>query len=572
MRGYEVINELLDGLKEYMKDKGYNNVAQFRGKVCKRIKGTNDIDREHKYVAEIKEKLAPCRYECPIDNKAQAYIWLISQKRFKEAAEIIRENNPLPSICGRVCHHPCETNCTRSRLEGSLSIRALKRFAIENEGDNVKGKKIPADKRKEKVAVIGAGPAGLTCANALSLMGYQVTIFEKNSEAGGMMIEGIPVFKLPRDIIKKDIKNLLNENIEMKLNIAIGKDITFEEIKKNYDAVFIASGAGISREMGVKGEEKDNVLSSIEFLKKVNSGQKVELGKNVAIIGGGNSAVDAARSAIRIGAEKVYMVYRRTRNEMPATDEELNQAEKEGIKILYLVTPVEIKGGSLLCKNLTLGDKGKDNRRKPEEIEATNFELKVDNVISAIGEVPDLSFTNNNINIKNSLISTDNMAMTNCKGVFAGGDAVTGPNMIIDAIAAGQRAARSIETYIKGEKSKPELKKEQIDIKRILKEDIEERIKMQEPGARSQKPEDKDKSFKEVYLTYSENDAIKEAKRCLACGCGLGCGNCKKVCIYFAIDDKNAAFNVDNEKCDGCGLCVQICPNGSVEMVEKKKG
>jgi len=578
MHGYEIVRELVRGLQQFMEARGYQRIEDFRGKICDRILSTDQIDRRHLMVAQVnKKKVAPCKAACPIHQSAQAYIALIAEGRFEEALELVRKENPLPAICGRVCHHPCEDQCTRGLIDQPINIAALKRFLTDYEMQMGEPQIQPVKLDKEdKIAVVGSGPAGLSAAYFLAQKGYPVTIFEAEPVLGGMLMTGIPEYRLPKDILKREVDSILKLGIEVRRGVQVGKDLTLDELKgEGFKAIFLAIGAHKSQKLNIPGEEMDGVLDGLNFLKNINLGENPGVGRRVAVIGGGDTAVDSARSAIRLGAKEVYLMYRRTKEEMPARSEEVGEAEEEGVKILYLVAPVEIVGKngrveSIRCVNLYLGEPDASGRRSPVVVEGTEFSLKVDTVISAIGQVPDLSgFADLKVTERGLLQVDPDTLMTNLRGVFAGGDVVTGPATVVEAIEAGRRAAEKIDLYLRGEEIKgseePPLV---VDKKAVWRrsEDLKE--------AERQVPKliplsERVRSFKEIKAGYTMEEARREAERCLACGCAIGCGICQRICIYFALDQVEDSFQVDPEKCDGCGLCAERCPNECISMVKR---
>jgi len=594
LNGYRIIREINDGLKEFMGKKGYERIEDFRGRICSRIKGTYEIKRTHYLKAQINDKLiSPCQAACPAKIDVQGYIALASQGKFQEAFQLIKDKVPFPSVLSRVCPAPCEGECIRKRIDESLSINDLKRFICnwvrESPGFRVQGSRSNAQSVKshrqssfvnplDKVAVVGSGPAGLTCAYELTKMGYKTVVFESQSIAGGMLSFGIPRYRLPREIVQEEIEEIENAGVEIKLNTTIGRDLTLSELKElGYKAIFLAVGAQKDKKLSIPGGSLKGVISGLSFLKDLNFGRKVKVGKRVAVIGGGNTAVDAARCSIRLGAEEVYLIYRRTREEMLAIPEEIEQAEEEGVKILYLTAPLEIIGNNgrvdeLKCIPLVLGEKDGSGRRRPLSIPTSCFSLKMDTVIVAIGQAPNLSFlekTNGfRINENGTLAVHPDTYATGVEGIFAAGDVVTGPATVIEAIAAGKKAALSIGRYLRGELlgGKKNEDKVVLSFEKVLKEKgFIERRERKRPSFLS--PEIRRNTFKEVKRVFTEKQAIEEAKRCLACGCGLGCGICEKVCIYSAIEIVEGKYKVDNDRCDGCGLCVEVCPKGNIEMV-----
>lgn len=409
----------------------------------------------------VKEDMPICQQTCPVHLDIRGYVGLIADGKFEESLALIRQRLPFPGICGRICTHPCELACNRGVQDEPIAIRSLRRFVTDLE--ITKGKKprvVAPATRKERVAVIGAGPAGLTCAHDLALLGYQVTVFEALPVVGGMLHVGVPEYRLPRDIIKREVDAIRDLGVEIKTNTPVGKDLTIDKLfGQGFKTVFVAVGAHRSQKLGVPGEDAPGVTPGVDFLRALNLGQKPKVGDKVAVIGGGNVAIDAARSALRVGAKKVFILYRRTRQEMPATREEIEAAEEEGIELQYLVAPVEVvasngKVSALRCNRMELGEPDASGRRRPMPIKGSEFDIELDTIIPAIGQAIDLSFNAGSSGIEtvrgNALqVDLETLATTRA-GVFAGGDAVTGPATAIEAIAAGHRAANSIVKYLGG--------------------------------------------------------------------------------------------------------------------------
>ncbi|HID93346.1 MAG TPA: FAD-dependent oxidoreductase [bacterium (Candidatus Stahlbacteria)] len=483
-----------------------------------------------------------CRYACPAGVNVQGYVALIAQGKYKEALALEREENPFPSVCGRVCNHPCESECKRGEFDEPIAIRALKRFIADQEVEVEKTELPP--KREEKVAIVGSGPCGLACAYKLAKLGYRVTVFEALPSAGGMLRVGIPEFRLPRQAINKDIEYITGWGVEIKTNVKLGKDITVDDLfKQGYKAILLAIGAHKEKKLGIEGEDLDGVFYCIEFLKSVNTGKKVSIGEKVAVIGGGNAAVDAARTAIRLGAKDVTIVYRRSRVEMPANEEEIIEAEREGIKIEYLTTPIRILGTngkvkSMECIRMRLGAPDASGRRRPIPIEGSEFIIDVDTVIPAIGQSPDISWLPEDTKLRTTKWDTfevdPDTLETPIPGVFAGGDAVSGPATVIEAIAAGKEAAISIDRFIRGEDLR---KGRKISLKRVEEVEIPKWLdKREREKVPSLLPDKRIGNFKEVELGFTEEQAREEASRCLACGGCSECMECVKVCEPEAIN------------------------------------
>ncbi|MEW6606290.1 MAG: NADH-quinone oxidoreductase subunit NuoF [bacterium] len=478
--------------------------------------------KEKRCPAHVCEGLytAPCTDTCPAGIKVHSYVALIAQERFEEALELIKESNPFPSICGRVCHHPCETKCRRIEIDEALALRALKRFVADHEIELEKGKHRPKLEfhRTERVAIIGAGPAGLTCAYYLARRGYQITIFEALETPGGMLAVGIPDYRLPKRILKIEISDVTALGVEIKTETRVGKDVEFSDLLRDYNAIFIGVGAHISKKMGIEGEETNKVIPALQFLRDVNLGNPVELGEKIAVIGGGNAAIDAARVAIRLGVRDVTVLYRRSREEMPAIPQEIEDAQEEGIKIEILTAPKRIisengKVKGIECFRMKLSDFfDKSGRRIPEPIKDSEFVVDVDMVISAIGQEVNVDFLQDKVELtKWQTIKVDKETQaTSLAGVFAGGDATTGADTVIEAIAAGNRAATAIDKYLNNGKESKEV------IRHPLEEDEEAMLRRRHLMPTLEK-EKRIRGFEEVELGFTREMAVNEAKRCLKC-------------------------------------------------------
>ena len=497
----------------------------------------------HEYEAHILEKycpsgacealvFAPCENTCPVRCDAVGYTSLVAEGRYPEALNLIRLTMPLAGVCGRVCNHPCENMCKRGEIDEPIAISSLKRFASDWELRT--GKMTPPtflEKPKaERVAVVGAGPAGLNAAYHLGRRGYPVTIFESLPVAGGMLAVGIPDYRLPRKNLENDIRFICQHNVEIKTGRSLGRDFTIDELlKEGYKAVFLAIGAHLNQKMGTPGEDGDGILPGIHFLRKVNLGEKVSVGEKVAVIGGGNVAIDAARTALRLGAKEVSIVYRRTRDEMPANDEEIEEAEHEKIKILYLVAPTRIlaengKVKGLECQRMELGAFDASGRRRPVPVKGSEFVLEVDMAIPAIGYMPDLSCLPQNDGFKTTragTLSVDPITLaTHRPGVFAGGDVVTGPSTVVEAMASGYRAALSIDRYLRGKdlyKDRIYQAERRANVPKPEGEEGEATATKPRAGMPVMAVDRRVCTFEEVNFGFDEETAVREAKRCLRC-------------------------------------------------------
>jgi len=503
---------------------------------------------------------------------------LTAARQYGEALDALRRANPFQSVCGRACYHPCEDNCTRGKLDDPIAIRAIKRYLIEWGRDNAPIAEYSAAKRPptgKRVAVIGAGPAGLTAAYDLTLAGHETVVFEATDRPGGVMVWGIPEYRLPRSVVQEEIDFICKTGVEIRTGKALGRDLSIESLKADgFAAILIAIGAGKSIALGIPGEDLPGVIGGLEFLKRVNTGERPSLGDRVAVIGGGNAAVDAARAAVRLGASEVFMIYRRTRDEMPAHSEELADAEAEGVKVMYLTAPVEMRGDdrveSLVLRTGYLGGAAADGRRRPQQMPETEFALRIESVIVAAGQGVDARAMGEITGRpKKVLVSESNLTMQ-ADGIFAAGDVTGGAGTLISAIAQGKQAARSVDAYL-STGSVPDdtrLDRRAVDERKVLGRSFE---LPEEPRVPLHRKSPRERiNFGEYEQAYGEEEAVREAERCLSCGCGVGCGQCERVCIYSAISRDGSYFAVDPEKCDGCGLCAQRCPNACIEMVPIK--
>ncbi len=497
-----------------------------------------------------KTSRAPCVMTCPAGINVQGYIQLIGLKKYDRAASLVMEKAPFPGVLGRVCPHPCESRCRRAFVDDPVAIRRLKRFTADMAGKNPV--KIPdIEEREEKIAVIGSGPCGLTAAYFLRLEGYRVTIFEKLPVPGGMLKTGIPDYRLPPEILDREIRTVLDHGISLVPDTAFGRDITLKSLEQDgFSAVFLSTGAHKSLKLGLKGEDDTKgVMDAISFLRDVNLGKQTDCGKKVLVIGGGNVAIDAARCAIRQGSSEVVIIYRRTRQEMPAYEEEIKGALEEKIKLVPLTAPVEIirknsRVAGLRCIKNRLGDVDDSGRRRPVAIEGSEFVIDCDTIIPAIGQSTDLSWADEmpglEITAYNRIKADPVTLQTGIENVFAGGDMVTGPATVIEAIAQGRKAALGIDRYINSMESDmsetgpgPEDSDEHSPDYPDIPENIES-CPVQEVECAD--PEIRIASFEEIEPCFTEEQALAEVSRCLNCGTCCECMECVNVCEAKAID------------------------------------
>ncbi len=507
-----------------------DTLKYFKDDYLSLIKNPKKASRSN-YVSKI---TAPCMAACPAHQDVPGYIDLIKNLRYEDSLNLIRKTNTLPGFCGRACVAFCEDKCIRANIDSAVAIRALKRFSADYEAaSGLMPKLAKAGDSKQKIAVVGAGPAGLAASSNLALMGYAVTIYDEQPLAGGMAAAGIPSYRLPRETIKREVESIKRLGVKFKLNTKVGKDVTLSKLSdEGFKAVFIATGAHIGRELGVEADDSDyeGLVDGVDFLRSVNGGKKVEPKNKMIVIGGGNVAVDCARTCLRLGFKDVMIVYRRSRDEMPGRKEEVEAAEKEGVKITFLATPVKIltKNGKVTgteCIRMKLGEPDESGRRRPLPIPDSEFKIETDLIIPAVGEKPDLSFLTG----KNSIKTTEQGTIeidpysyqTSRVGVFSGGDCVTGPATLVEAIAAGNKAARSIDQYLRTGNTDQAGEQiiEEISHKVDLVSDGDEvlRAKKLRQSPEQLPVSSRVQGFDEVEKVFTPEAALAEAERCLRC-------------------------------------------------------
>jgi NADPH-dependent glutamate synthase beta subunit-like oxidoreductase/dihydroorotate dehydrogenase/ferredoxin len=685
VNGFGFMPEFLHGFKEFLRSKGYQHPREMRDQLVPAITSAPDLTIYEGHARKKQAGLtAPCTFACPNSVPAMGYVRRVADEEFEQAYQLILSKSPLQSICGKICDHPCEGECTRGLMDEPIMIRAIKRFVLEmGEREGWKPQILSAvspAKKGKKVAVVGSGPAGLACAYDLARAGYAVTVFEASDKLGGMLTSCIPAFRLGEADVKKEIDAIRSLGVEFQTGKAFGKDVSLAGLRKvGYDAVFLGLGAQVGQRLGIPGEDLAGCLNAVDFLRSVSEkwgqekwGQTPLFGGRkmgsvptfptgrVAVVGGGFTAIDAARTALRLGVSEVFILYRRTRDEMPASADEIREAEEEGVKIMYLVAPQEILSGEgsvegvspsiasssvsssssssssgagkvtkIRMLNYVLGEADASNRRRPVEVPGTEFTLDVDTVIAAVSQGvrveagQDLALTR-----WGAIAAEEDTGATNVAGVYAGGDCTRGPSSVIQAVADGKRAAVSIDRYLSGDAAllvydgeKTPSDKDRV-LQRVAARARQWRPKLETVGTGSvplgrclsplsvsplseageagdwlrpsgtvpvpsflegnekKKQGTKKQGTGTVFATKTEPvpdhaptltqaQAVEEAKRCLACGCGVGCEVCSSICKMFAwtIDAQGCAV-LDEDKCVACGMCIWRCPNQNVEMVQ----
>ena len=509
-------------------------------------------------------KTSPCIAGCPTGEDIQGYIELAREGRYEDAVRLIWENNPFPSICGRVCYHPCMDRCARGQFDEAVFIPAIERFLGDYAIDHGLEVEKPQHQHDHRIAIVGAGPAGLSCAFYLARDGFQVTVFEARPMAGGVLRYGIPEYRLPRRILDAELEKLLDLGVQFRMSTAVGRDMDISEMTA-FSAFFVGVGLQKSRTLGLENENARGVLPGLRFLETVNTGEPARVGRDVVVVGGGNTAMDVARSALRLGAN-VTVLYRRTRNEMPAIEDEIEEAFAEGIKFRFLGTPHRIitKDGRVTeveCQEMELGEPDESGRRRPVPKEGAFFTLPVDTLLTATGELPDTEAFAPLMEIESGLVVTDEYGRTSHAKVFAGGDVVTGASTVVNAIARGRGAAGLIAAELLGGEFNPREHKKIVAISDINTAYFLHRKRTEMPHSQGIDGPDR---FAEVNIGLGGDKLREEMERCFSCGVCDDCDNCFVFCPDVAISRKDGVYTIDYDYCKGCLICAQECPRGVI--------
>ncbi|MHC4306430.1 MAG: NAD(P)-binding protein [Planctomycetota bacterium] len=527
------------------------------------------------------EKKPPCHATCPSGNHIRKFLTTLAQAEhlgkstddaFRQAWEIYTDTSPFPSVCGRVCPAPCETECNRKELEGAVGINKVERsigdYGLEK---GLALKRLSAEPKPQKIGVVGAGPSGLSCAYQLARRGYGVTVFEALDKPGGMLRWGIPGYRLPESVLDGEIGKILDLGVELKCGVKIGTDVSIDELQKTYDALYVALGAQQGVTLGVDGEDAPNVFSGVDFLSRFHHGEKLDLGKDVVVIivGGGDTAIDAARICKRLGAN-VTILYRRTRKEMPAIDEEVDEAINEGITIEFLAAPIGFRKenglvAAMRAIRMELGEPDASGRRRPVPIEGSEFEIPASAVISAVSQAPDFGGFEALIEGKD-WVKVNGEGATKVDGIWAGGDVIA-LDLVTTAVGHGRRAAEAIDRKFTGVPA-DEDKREVIRGDGMLLDHYTKHGRHDPVALEIEKR--MEGMDVEVNLGLSEAETIDEARRCMSCGYCFDCEKCWMYCQDSAIDkplEKGALYIFKLENCTGCKKCAEVCPCGFIDMV-----
>jgi NADPH-dependent glutamate synthase beta subunit-like oxidoreductase/Pyruvate/2-oxoacid:ferredoxin oxidoreductase delta subunit len=520
------------------------------------------------------EKTPPCSFHCPIGTDIRGWITTIAQAeaygRTDEDAlnlawQKITDVNPFPAVCGRVCPYPCEAACNRGSKDGPVAINALERYVGDfGIAKGWKLAKLSEERHREKIAIIGSGPAGLSCAYQLGRRGYPVTVLEAFSQPGGMLRYGIPEYRLPREILDAEMQRILDLGVELRCSFIIGKDISLDQLRKDYRAIFVGIGAHKGLRLGVPGEDAGNVFTGAEFLNRINSGDKIEVGGKVIVVGGGDTAVDAARVCRRLGAE-VTILYRRTRTEMRAIQREIDGAIEEGVTIEFLASPTKVlqdngTARGLKCIRMGLGDLDASGRPRPTPIAGSEFEIEASTIIAAISQEPDFDRITG-LRENNNLLQTDEWGVTGKTGIYAGGDDLA-LALVATAINQGRLAAQAIDSHLRGgDPTRPVVHPEasKVIADWHMEAERHERVRL---------PVEQRDMNAEIESGLQDGDVLEESQRCMSCGMCMDCESCWTYCINncFVRLPKGEHYSIKLDVCNGCKKCAEGCPTGYLEL------
>ncbi len=554
------------------------------------------------------DKVPACQNACPAGNDIEGWIKLVQKGEYDKAYWHLKQEQPFPAILGRICFKFCETSCNRAVLDHCVGINELERFVGDQVDLSAPHPDLPEYNGKN-LAVVGSGPAGMSVAYYGRLLGFRVTMFESLPEMGGILRMGIPAYRLPREVVAAEFDGLRNMGIELLPKTGVGKDITLNELRNNYDYIFLATGVHASMKLNLEGEDQSHrIMSGLGMLKKVAFGEEVDLGDRVAVIGGGNTAIDAARTAIRLGADAT-VVYRRSETEMPAHSEEIEKAREEGVRFRFLAAPEQIELNDdgtirkLVCCEMELGPPDESGRRSPVKKEGVLFDIKTDSIVTAIGEIPLFDYLNKTVKIENRTVAVNECLEVDARAdgkakIFAGGDIIDMPHTVVHAVASGKKAAIAMDCDRKGVDFSEVLKKiaigdgpaisfsqymgwppinpvRQNNVKVVDSEKIVYDYIVKEPQV-EKKIQDADVrkgSFEPYSDTFSQKDALQEASRCMHCGRCTECDNCLIFCpdISVLVRGKgHFGYAFDYDYCKGCGICFTECPRNAITMIDEE--
>lgn len=538
------------------------------------LRSTREIDTGswRTFRPEFVTRPSPCHLDCPAGTDVRAVLERAAAADAAGAWRTIMECNPLPGVCGRVCYHPCEASCNRSALDEGIAVHAVERGIADEAARTSVANAIvealpPATGRR--IAIVGSGPAGLSCAYHLARRGHLPVVFDAADEAGGMLRYGIPAYRLPHDVLAREVAFLRQLFVEFRMRKRLGVTLTWNELAA-FDATFIAVGNQRSKAAGVRGEQLTGVRPAIDFLRDVNSGRSVKLGGHAVVIGGGNTALDAARAALRYGAA-VTVLYRRSRSEMPAHPAEIAQADREGVRFLFHAAPIEFRAtrsgvlAGIDCQRMRPGLVDASGRCTPEPVSGDTFSIRCDHVFTAVGEELEDGPFETVIAIARGRLQADAWGRTASPPLFAGGDAATGAGTVVEAIGSGRRAAAAIDAWLTGGVvSLPPPGGTRVEVRDLNLCYFSAASRMSEPMIGGLEAAE---SFAEVAGPLAWADAVAEARRCLRCGACTACGNCAVFCPDAAVHRNGDTYSIDYAHCKGCGLCVSECPRAAMRLV-----